>query len=81
MSSNRDAQLNRIALNNALKMLGDFARVSAWNRLESEFQIGLASTKPLTKQEIEHALRQMFGEGAEPLLRTFENELLKLKNE
>ena len=68
----------RFTLNEALKMFGEFSRVSAWRQLESEFQITLTGVKPISKEDIEVALKAMFGDGSALIMRSFEKELSKL---
>ena len=81
MSDKSDESLlmdkTRTALNEALKVFGEFSRLAAWRQLESEFNISQTGSKPLSMVEVEFALKQMFGEGHVIILKAFEQELAR----
>jgi hypothetical protein len=68
----------RTALNDALKIFGEFSRLSAWRQLETEFRISPTGTKPLSNSEIEFALKQMFGDGSATVMKAYQQELARV---
>ncbi|MEO9320643.1 MAG: hypothetical protein ABI361_08230 [Nitrososphaera sp.] len=75
---NQAPDSTRTALNEALKMFGEFSRTAAWRQLETDFHITRSGTRPLTRKEIEFALGQIFGRGADLVMKAFDTELAKL---
>ncbi|MEO9321788.1 MAG: hypothetical protein ABI361_14070 [Nitrososphaera sp.] len=65
----------RAALNEALKMFGEYSRLAAWRQLEQDFRISLTGTKPISRREVEVALQHIFGSGAWTVLRSLDQEL------
>jgi hypothetical protein len=80
MPPNDESEKIRTALNESLKMLGEYARLATWRELETQFQISLAGNRKLTRAEVAFALQKLFGRGSEAILKSFELELHKLQN-
>jgi hypothetical protein len=77
MPASGEPQKVRTALDEALRTLGESVRFATWRHLEQEFDISLTGTRELTRQEIQHAIEHLFGDGAEAIMSSFE---LKLRN-